>query len=835
MGKRSRLFLKDIYQVITKYALALIVLISLTSIATAYFYLSSESKTITMSSAKLSAQRYLEALSTFRTLYTSEVIEVAKKNGITISHDYKNNVNAIPLPATLSMALGHEIGKFQSGAQTFLYSPYPFPWRADENKKIFSRPFAQEAWQHLNQDPSIPFYRFEEVNGQMSIRYAIADLMRPECISCHNNHQQSPKTDWEIGDVRGVMEVILPAHVATAQSQSSLKATFIVLLSMTIVVILTLLLFFARIKKDAHSLRTSNKKLVQGQKDIKEVNRDLLDANTKLHEQASELIRTSQVKSEFLATMSHELRTPINGVIGMLTLLKHTHLNQEQQRNLQLAKTSSDALLHLINDILDFSKIEAGKLELESIDFDLGELIDNIASTLAPLAQAKNIEIIIDLTQVNQSKVIGDTNRIRQILTNLIANAIKFTIQGEIIICAILTQTSSTTVSFICSISDTGIGIPEDKIDNLFDRFTQVDTSTTRQYGGTGLGLAIVHQLCGLMHGNIEVSSQFGKGSCFTINLTLGLSKQAHGVKPDTDITDMRLLIVDPIQSHRDVLNKRLTLWGAKVSEASEGSTALALLGIQLSSPQISSEVNLSPHCKYNAVIIDAKLPKLNSATLKSIIRDNSIFDNMKLILMTDLVHPEDNEHSISSNYDWHFSKPITTQVLYDAISKISENHDSTANVKSSISRPELIEFPKLRILLVEDNPINQLVAQGMLEHLDLRADIANNGVEALEALESNSYDLIFMDCQMPTMDGYTATRHIRQSGKAYQGIYIIAMTANAMEGDREQCLSVGMNEYIAKPIELSDIEQQLYIAINAMQDKNDRVDQNRAIPNFTL
>ncbi|KGJ89133.1 response regulator [Colwellia psychrerythraea] len=806
-----------ISEFIIRYSLKIAVLLMVTGIISAYFFLASTAQTLTKQTSQLNAQRYLEALSAFRTLYTEEVVNTAKKQNITISHDYKNIKNAIPLPATLSMALGKEIGKFQSGAKTFLYSPYPFPWRAKENKAIFSQDFSQQAWDSLTDNPKKAFFRFEEVNGQMSIRYAIADVMREGCIDCHNNHAQTPKNDWQLGDVRGVMEVILPINKAQFAAQSSLQATFIVLFTMMGLITIVLFIFFSRIKKDAKKLADSNLEMMDKQQQVNFANEEMSLAIEQLELKAIELVSSNQVKADFMATMSHEIRTPLNGVIGMLSLLKQSEMSHEQNHHTHLATVSASSLLNIINDILDFSKIEADKLFIESVEIHLADLVTNLSSTMAHIAHEKGLELIVDVAQLKHVVARGDPHRIKQILSNLISNAIKFTAKGEVVISTNISVIDDTKLQFSCSVKDTGIGIEQSKLDSMFERFTQEDSSTTRQYGGTGLGLAIVRKLCQLMHGDITVTSQQGRGSTFSFTLLLESCRSVKAELPQLDLSEYRILIVDDNKTNREVLHGQLTLWGACVRQADSAKSALAYL---------TESLKKAKDKQFDMAILDMHMPEMNGAQLGQQIKANNKLAHLKLIMLTSLARPGDAQYFASLGFDFSLPKPVITADLANAIIQVVNGNEPTKTqpalpVKNDTKKITVKPLPKsTRILLVEDNSINQIVAKSLLTNLGAQVEIASNGKEALSCLENEHFDAVLMDCQMPIMDGYTATKAIRKSHRDYTDIYIIAMTANAMSGDRDKCIAAGMNDYLTKPVDIIALENSLLKALNLPLDQ---------------
>jgi signal transduction histidine kinase/ActR/RegA family two-component response regulator len=630
------------------------------------FYTYAASERMVYQYAVESAQAHADSITQFRNFYAQELVPRAVKGGLSITHDYKNRDNALPLPATLTIDFGHYLSVVDGGTQVRLYSDKPFPWREKERQLD---DFQRQALEHLKSDPNTPFAREEVMNGARVLRFAQADRMQANCVACHNSYADSPYTAWKEGDVRGALEIILPVSEWQLASTGVLNRTFTVLVT---VLILGLLLVWLSVQRIRVALQTSRQLSQERQLAIQQLNQEMAEraqAECQLVEAKDKAEQANRLRGEFLANMSHEIRTPMNGIVGMTELALELSTSDAQKEYLTLAKDSANHLLQIINEILDFSKIEANALELMPVELCPAQLIRHTTRSLEQLARAKDIELHLNADPSLPDLVWMDPVRMRQVLTNLIGNAIKFTNKGSVTVTTHVDHEILEEKSWLrITIEDTGIGFDPARTQALFSPFTQADGSVTRSFGGTGLGLAITRSLLQLMGGDITAQGRPGIGATFVASMPLhvvthsaevalsGLAKPSEPVTAPTTPA-LSVLLVEDHEINRKLAEILLKRMGCRYQTANDGIQALALLA----------------HERFDVVLMDVMMPEMDGLTALSHLRQEEAATghHTNVLMVTAHAITGDRERFLAAGADGYVSKPMSQAALQNEIDRV--------------------------------------------------------------------------------------------------------------------------------------------------------------------
>ena len=742
----------------------------LSAITATFWYNFENNKRIAQKIALDESKNLSVAVVKARDYYTSRLLPIIKQNKAVVTHEFEMKPGSFPLPATFAKDFGNFMTSNHAQYGVRMYSDMPFSWRKQSLDK-----FEKNAMSALRENPETPYWRIEnDQTGTPILRYAIADKLKQSCVACHNSYPGTPKTDWKVGDVRGVFTISRPISHLTLEIKKNAWQSFLLILSITILTFLVLTLIMKRMKRTLNR----SESLVET---MKEMNISLAKAKEKAE-------ASTQSKSNFLANMSHEVRTPMNGIIGMTELLKDSDLNTVQKEALDNISISANGLMDIINDILDLSKIEAGKLAINEEDFDLIKMIEGATTMVSDRLYKKGLMFSYYVEPSLPKIILSDETRLRQIILNLMSNAFKFTEKGSIQIEVTWAKVSQGLIKF--QVTDSGIGISESAQRELFNAFTQEDGSTTRNYGGTGLGLCISKQLAELLGGDIGFVSEKGVGSTFWFTFKHFGEQNEPCFTPFPEPQVINALSNDSIALDMVVKQfKKLNI------ELVKHDTLEAVVNFQKRKPNAM-------------VIVDYNTLLRHDLTLNTL-KETLIKKNYNVLLLcTPAQFHDDFIHLwLTQNNVTGIKKPLSYSSIIESFKHIK---NKTGQNKSSQTKLKAVDAKGKQVLLVEDNTVNQALALALLKKMNVDAQLAENGKEALQKLNEGDFDLVLMDCQMPIMDGYEATRQLRKMPSPLAETPVVAMTANALKGDDEKCFDAGMNDYMAKPINQAILREKI-------------------------
>ena len=737
----------------------LIVLLAATIAGSLVYFLNTQQRKLNVGLMVQSARMQAELLTNVRGFYLKEIVQRVAGSDVTVTHDFRNMEKAIPIPATMTLELSEYLNARSSDITTALVSEYPFPWRQ-------SRQLTQFENRILEEPRLLASGEYWELSpGPVQVlSYATPIFMDQGCVDCHNSHPDSPKTDWELGDIRGLQIVQIPVSsmVLNLDFESALVTGLIVLITFTA----TLALLFL------------NHRAFRARVLLERRNRELALAREKADE-------ASRAKTDFLANMSHEIRTPLNGVIGMMQTLEPSQFDEQTRETLSLMGRSARSLRTIVNNILDISKIEARKAEVRATEFNIINLINDLADRYAVSFSGEKTKLVIDIDPDLPSWIIGDGDKVEQILSNLMSNARKFTDRGEVCLAAKFHRSrqmdSTNTLWIEFKVSDTGMGISPEQVERLFTPFFQADTTLTRNHEGTGLGLAIVRELSVLMGGTVDVDSHPGQGSAFTVTLPFTLANRPLLPRVDRADTTPRVVVLSHDRRDLHLINEVLRALGLSAASFAKADQA---------------RVFLADRCQSLGHLIIAQ---------------DFEGDSQKLLQWFRSSRPDLASAGVTTvgTTGADLSKPLGRSAINERLVSVGIV-DATAGKGSekTIAPPSEVALPRLSILVVDDNVINRRVLGRLLSQMGMDIDTAADAASAIQRVEAGGIDLVMMDVQMPEMDGYEATAQLRARG--YHDLEIIACTAHAFEADREKALDKGMNGHIAKPVERTALRELL-------------------------